>query len=209
MCSPIGSPTRRPTASSRSVLVGRCSRSRRSRRIRAAAMRSPACTSTRPTSSTWLPRSSLRRAASWRSRTSTTTTCGRPALGHRAARGTAWLDTGTFDSLQDAGAFVRTLEDRQGLKVGCVEEVAWRNGWIDDSALRALAGPLERSGYGRYLLGPARRGSPRVSEVRPLWSRVRGCSSLTPWRRSRGLRGDVHGVSFRRHCGTSRSSWPR
>ena len=68
-------------------------------------------------------------------------------------RGTAWLDTGTFDSLQDAGAFVRTLEDRQGLKVGCVEEVAWRNGWIDDSALRALAGPLERSGYGRYLLG--------------------------------------------------------
>jgi glucose-1-phosphate thymidylyltransferase len=69
------------------------------------------------------------------------------------ARGTAWLDTGTFDSLQDAGAFVRTLEDRQGLKVGCVEEVAWRNGWIDDAALRALAAPLERSGYGRYLLG--------------------------------------------------------
>ena len=68
-------------------------------------------------------------------------------------RGTAWLDTGTFDSLQDAGAFVRTLEDRQGLKVGCVEEVAWRNGWIDDAALRALAAPLERSGYGRYLLG--------------------------------------------------------
>jgi glucose-1-phosphate thymidylyltransferase len=68
-------------------------------------------------------------------------------------RGTAWLDTGTFDSLQDAGAFVRTLEDRQGLKVGCVEEVAWRNGWIDDDALRALAGPLERSGYGRHLHG--------------------------------------------------------
>jgi glucose-1-phosphate thymidylyltransferase len=73
-------------------------------------------------------------------------------------RGTAWLDTGTFDSLQDAGAFVRTLEDRQGLKVGCVEEVAWRNGWIDDSALRALAGPLERSGYGRYLLGLLEEG---------------------------------------------------
>jgi glucose-1-phosphate thymidylyltransferase len=68
-------------------------------------------------------------------------------------RGTAWLDTGTFDSLQDAGAFVRTLEDRQGLKVGCVEEVAWRNGWIDDDALRALAEPLESSGYGRYLHG--------------------------------------------------------
>jgi glucose-1-phosphate thymidylyltransferase len=67
-------------------------------------------------------------------------------------RGTAWLDTGTFDSLQDAGAFVRTLEERQGLKVGCVEEVAWRNGWIDDDALRALAAPLVRSGYGSYLL---------------------------------------------------------
>jgi glucose-1-phosphate thymidylyltransferase len=67
-------------------------------------------------------------------------------------RGTAWLDTGTFDSLQDAGAFVRTLEERQGLKVGCVEEVAWRNGWIDDDALRALAAPLVPSGYGSYLL---------------------------------------------------------
>src|SRR3954452_10226328 len=67
-------------------------------------------------------------------------------------RGSAWLDTGTFDSLQDAGAFVRTLEDRQGLEVGCVEEVAWRNGWIDDAALRALAAPLEASGYGGYLL---------------------------------------------------------
>jgi glucose-1-phosphate thymidylyltransferase len=68
-------------------------------------------------------------------------------------RGTAWLDTGTFDSLQDAGSFVRTLEERQGLKVGCVEEVAWRNGWIDDEALHALALPLDRSGYGSYLLG--------------------------------------------------------
>jgi glucose-1-phosphate thymidylyltransferase len=73
-------------------------------------------------------------------------------------RGTAWLDTGTFDSLQDAGAFVRTLEDRQGLKVGCVEEVAWRNGWIDDDALRALAGPLTKSGFGGYLLGLIEEG---------------------------------------------------
>jgi glucose-1-phosphate thymidylyltransferase len=73
-------------------------------------------------------------------------------------RGTAWLDTGTFDSLQDAGAFVRTLEDRQGLKVGCVEEVAWRNGWISDDALRSLAEPLRRSGYGCYLLGLIEEG---------------------------------------------------
>ncbi|HTY72110.1 MAG TPA: glucose-1-phosphate thymidylyltransferase RfbA [Actinomycetes bacterium] len=73
-------------------------------------------------------------------------------------RGTAWLDTGTFDSLHDAGSFVRTLEDRQGLKVGCVEEVAWRNGWIDDDALRELALPLRPSGYGTYLLGLLEEG---------------------------------------------------
>jgi glucose-1-phosphate thymidylyltransferase len=57
-----------------------------------------------------------------------------------------------------AGQFVQVIEERQGLKIGCVEEVAWRNGWIDDSALRALAGPLERSGYGRYLLGLLEEG---------------------------------------------------
>ena len=68
-------------------------------------------------------------------------------------RGTAWLDTGTFSSLQDAGEYVRVLEDRQGVKVSCLEELAWRNGWIDDDALAALAEPLVKSGYGRYLLG--------------------------------------------------------
>ena len=67
-------------------------------------------------------------------------------------RGTAWLDTGTFGSLHDAGDYVRVLEQRQGTKVGCVEELAWRNGWIDDAALAALAEPLCRSGYGDYLL---------------------------------------------------------
>ena len=66
-------------------------------------------------------------------------------------RGTAWLDTGTFRSLQDAGEFVRVLEDRQGTKVGCIEEIAWRNGWIDDEQLRQLAEPLLKSGYGTYL----------------------------------------------------------
>ena len=66
-------------------------------------------------------------------------------------RGTAWLDTGTFRSLQDAGEFVRVMEDRTGTKVGCVEEIAWRNGWITSEQLVALAEPLRKSGYGAYL----------------------------------------------------------
>ncbi|MCB8910103.1 glucose-1-phosphate thymidylyltransferase RfbA [Rhodococcus rhodochrous] len=68
-------------------------------------------------------------------------------------RGTAWLDTGTFNSLLDASNYIRTLEDRQGLKVGAPEEVAWRRGFITDDQLHALAQPLLKSGYGKYLLG--------------------------------------------------------
>ena len=68
-------------------------------------------------------------------------------------RGTAWLDTGTFRSLQDAGEFVRVMEDRTGTKIGCIEEVAWRNGWINDAQLVVLAESLAKSGYGTYLKG--------------------------------------------------------
>ena len=68
-------------------------------------------------------------------------------------RGTAWLDTGTFNSLMQAAEFVRVIEERQGLRIGSPEEIAWREGFISDAELRALAEPLVKSGYGEYLLG--------------------------------------------------------
>jgi glucose-1-phosphate thymidylyltransferase len=68
------------------------------------------------------------------------------------SRGTAWLDTGTFASLMQAGQFVQVIEERQGLKVGCIEEVAYKHGFINDEQLKKLAAPLVKSGYGTYLL---------------------------------------------------------
>ena len=67
------------------------------------------------------------------------------------SRGTAWLDTGTFSSLMQAGQFVEVIEERQGLKVGCIEEIAWRQGFIDSDTLIEIAQPLKKSGYGDYL----------------------------------------------------------
>ena len=67
-------------------------------------------------------------------------------------RGTAWLDTGTFDSLHEAGSFIRTIEQRQGFKVGCPEEIAWRKGWITNKKLENLSKQLMKSGYGEYLI---------------------------------------------------------
>jgi glucose-1-phosphate thymidylyltransferase len=66
--------------------------------------------------------------------------------------GTAWLDTGTFDSLMQASQFVQVIEQRQGIKIACIEEIAWRKGFIDDATLEKLAQPLQKSGYGQYML---------------------------------------------------------
>ena len=71
----------------------------------------------------------------------------------KLGRGFAWLDTGTHESMMQASHFIQTIEQRQGLRICCPEEIAWENGWIDDDALRALAEPLVKSGYGQYLLG--------------------------------------------------------
>ncbi len=67
------------------------------------------------------------------------------------SRGMAWLDTGSYDAMHEASSYIRTLEHRQGLKVGCPEEIAWRKGWINDENLKILAKPLLKSGYGKYL----------------------------------------------------------
>jgi glucose-1-phosphate thymidylyltransferase len=83
--------------------------------------------------------------------------CGQLSL-QRLGRGTAWLDTGTHQSLLEAGAFIATIERRQGLKICCPEEIAFYNRWIDEAQFRTIAEALRKSGYGDYLLGLLRRG---------------------------------------------------
>ncbi len=75
-------------------------------------------------------------------------------------RGTAWFDTGTFEGLMDASQFVHVVEARQAYKIGCVEEIAWRAGWIDDAQFRALGDALAKSGYGAYIHACLERGKP-------------------------------------------------
>lgn len=76
----------------------------------------------------------------------------------RMDRGTAWLDTGTFASLMQAGQYVQVIEERQGLKIGCIEEIAWRMGFVDEAQLEKLAQPLVNSGYGKYILEQLKTG---------------------------------------------------
>ena len=85
---------------------------------------------------------------------------------HVLGRGTAWLDTGTHESLLNAGQFIQVLAERQGLKVACPEEIAWRMGTIDDEGLERLAAPLVKSGYGEYLLELLKRGVAPEREAR-------------------------------------------
>ena len=91
----------------------------------------------------------------------TPTSSGATSRSSVLGRGMAWLDTGTFESLMDASQFVHVVEARQGLKVACVEEIAWRAGWIDDDEMRALGADLAKSGYGDYLLACLARGRTR------------------------------------------------
>ena len=160
-CSRTGSPSRRRTAWSSSTRPVGPSRWRRSRLSRSRTTRCRGCTST---TTTWSrsPRSSKPSARGEYEITDVNRHYleeGRLRVGV-LPRGTAWLDTGTFDSLNDASNFVRTLEARQGLKVGSPEEAAWRQGFLTDAELETRAMALAKSGYGTYLLDLLRHPQP-------------------------------------------------
>jgi glucose-1-phosphate thymidylyltransferase len=161
-CSRTRSPIPSATASRSSTRAGRVVSLEEKPKVPKSRYAVTGSTSTTTACSTSRAISSPPRAASSRSPTSTARTSTWASLACEVmGRGMAWLDTGTHESLLEASQYIETIERRQGLKIACPEEIAWRKKWIDDAALEALGKPLAKNGYGRYLLGLLREPSLR------------------------------------------------